>query len=1174
MADGQIVFEISADGKKATAAINDITRELKAAGAKWEDTAEQSSDNMQKSFQKAFNVERVKNWAIAAAKAIGDFAKASIQAASDLEEVQNVVDTTFGDSAGQINSWAQNAIKQFGLTETQAKRFASTMGAMMKSSGVASDDIVKMSEDLSGLAADMASFYNLDFDTAFQKIRSGISGETEPLKQLGINMSVANLNAFALKQGLEKTFEQMTQGEQTMLRYQYIMQATADAQGDFARTSDGFANSQRLLASNIDAIKAKFGEILKGPLAELTTWANDTLSKYITPSSTTVLDTFNDIKMNTEAKLAEIDLVSDKANDLIGVLNDIASAKVDSSNFTQAATDIASGLQTMGIQAVLAKNNKYAETVSGLAASMSEITGTPKGDWETLLKEIGNNLPKANSATAEETTSAFLSAAAIAANKLGGGYPALWKQLVDTLGSESATAMLTMLADAQAGANLGIIADNANKLNASSKSHWEGVLTAISTATGTKFTSNTANAKEKISALAKALSGDSLDTTRAEAFKGLITDLKDNASALTELTGTDETGVIAFLNGLANAANTLDPNNAEGWDVLLTALAQGLTGGLGTEGGNNYFSALSEYFLAMGNDSKEAVDGLKALGYTEEEITQAQEDWLVTVKQLKQTIPGLADVVNDETGEVKGGTEALKEYVEEWRKEQEALVMWSAHYAKQRALAEAEGSIAGYRVAAGGAHKAVERLTKEVETLFGDLYGDLGSEDQATRFNAMIQVANRTGMSIDDVINKVAELETAQTKAEAADAEYQKQVEANAEAVQQLSDEYDYLVDKYGDYEQAAKDAENAAKGSTSAEQEAAEAVQKHADAVKDALLAVQDYAEGVRKATENAVEGVLDTFKQIETPADKTRKELKDLQKKIDNAKKDAKEGLQISYSAKEGEIPTIANMARGLQSQLEYMREYQRLMQEARAKGVSEEILTMLADGSTQSFDYLQALASGVGDIDHLNQIYKDVQDEAKNFTDTLTEQKLSTDETFKSLVDTANKAMEDLDKSEAAKNAAVNTMKGLIDGFTELEPDLKATIADIMTIVGQLSGTFGGFNFNGSNSISFTRSTKSETLHSNANGLNYVPFDNYFSILHEGEAILNAEEAKIWRDFRSGYESTRNVDYDTLGGLMRDNVKAGGNVYLDGQTVGRVISARQGDSYRALERSGWQS
>ena len=128
----------------------------------------------------------------------------------------------------------------------------------------------------------------------------------------------------------------MTQGEQTMLRYQYIMQATADAQGDFARTSDGFANSQRLLQSEFDTLKTKIGNILDGPLAKLTTWANETLDKFINPSSTTVLDTFNSIQLDTEKKLKEIETISNQATDLIAVLGDISSKKVEANVFYNA----------------------------------------------------------------------------------------------------------------------------------------------------------------------------------------------------------------------------------------------------------------------------------------------------------------------------------------------------------------------------------------------------------------------------------------------------------------------------------------------------------------------------------------------------------------------------------------------------------------------------------------------------------------------------------------------------------------------------------------------------------------------------------------------------------------------------------------------------------------------
>lgn len=181
MPDGQVVFEISADGKKAMASINDITNAIEKAGKQWDQAVGNSTQSMESAFTKALDINRVKDWALKAGKAMLDFGMDCINVASDLAEVQNVVDVTFGEGAAQIDSWAKTAQTQFGLTELQAKKFTSTLGAMMKSSGMAGPEIVKMSEDLAGLAADMASFYNLDFETAFQKIRSGISGETEPL---------------------------------------------------------------------------------------------------------------------------------------------------------------------------------------------------------------------------------------------------------------------------------------------------------------------------------------------------------------------------------------------------------------------------------------------------------------------------------------------------------------------------------------------------------------------------------------------------------------------------------------------------------------------------------------------------------------------------------------------------------------------------------------------------------------------------------------------------------------------------------------------------------------------------------------------------------------------------------------------------------------------------------
>lgn len=189
-----------------------------------------------------------------------DFAKGGIDVASDLQEVQNVVDVTFGEKgAAAVEEFAKKAAGSFGISELSAKKFTGTMGAMLKSMNLDDAAVQDMSLALTGLAGDMASFYNLDAEEAFSKLRSGISGETEPLKQLGINMSVANLEAYAMSQGINTAWKEMSAAEQATLRYQYIMQATADAQGDFARTSDSYANQQRILQLNMENLSASIG---------------------------------------------------------------------------------------------------------------------------------------------------------------------------------------------------------------------------------------------------------------------------------------------------------------------------------------------------------------------------------------------------------------------------------------------------------------------------------------------------------------------------------------------------------------------------------------------------------------------------------------------------------------------------------------------------------------------------------------------------------------------------------------------------------------------------------------------------------------------------------------------------------------------------------------------------
>lgn len=212
------------------------------------------------------------------ARKFTDFVKSGVENASNLSEVQNVVSTTFKSSAKEIDKFAKSAAASYGMSELSAKKYSGTMGAMLKSMKIGEKDVTKMSTSMVGLAGDMASFYNLEHDVAFEKIRAGISGETEPLKQLGINMSVANLQSFALEQGITKSYKSMTAAEQATLRYNYLMSATADAQGDFAKTSGSYANQQKILKLNLENIATSVGSKLIPALTQGSTAINGMLS--------------------------------------------------------------------------------------------------------------------------------------------------------------------------------------------------------------------------------------------------------------------------------------------------------------------------------------------------------------------------------------------------------------------------------------------------------------------------------------------------------------------------------------------------------------------------------------------------------------------------------------------------------------------------------------------------------------------------------------------------------------------------------------------------------------------------------------------------------------------------------------------------------------------------------
>ncbi len=187
---------------------------------------------------------------------------AAIVMASDYEESLNKVDVAFGDSAERVKEFAQTTVDSYGIAEGTALDMAALFGDMATSMKIPREEAAEMSERLVGLAGDLASFKNISLDQVGTALKSIFTGETESLKELGVVMTEANLDAFALAEGFGKTTDEMTEAEKVQLRYQYVLSATQNAQGDYARTADGTANSLRTLQESAKELGVAFGQEL------------------------------------------------------------------------------------------------------------------------------------------------------------------------------------------------------------------------------------------------------------------------------------------------------------------------------------------------------------------------------------------------------------------------------------------------------------------------------------------------------------------------------------------------------------------------------------------------------------------------------------------------------------------------------------------------------------------------------------------------------------------------------------------------------------------------------------------------------------------------------------------------------------------------------------------------
>ena len=319
-----------------------------------------------------------------AIQGIIDFGRSAVNLGSQITEVENVVDVAFGSMSDKAYQFASTAKEQFGLSELAAKQYSGTMMAMMKSSGVAQDAASKMSISLAGLAGDIASFYNIDTDTAFQKIRAGISGEIEPLRQLGINLSVANMEAYALSRGITTSYNAMSQAEKVALRYNYLMSATGDVQGDFARTSGTWANQVRLLTLNFQSLSAVIGQGLIAGILPAIKALNALMSKFMQAAN--VFRNFMYVLMGKKLKGSQSGV-----SDIVSNLGGIETAGDDASSGLDDATSSAKKLKKALSVLPFDQLNQLADN-SDNSGTASKSLGSGLGDLADSFAGIQDSL--------------------------------------------------------------------------------------------------------------------------------------------------------------------------------------------------------------------------------------------------------------------------------------------------------------------------------------------------------------------------------------------------------------------------------------------------------------------------------------------------------------------------------------------------------------------------------------------------------------------------------------------------------------------------------------------------------------------------------------------------------------------------------------------------------------
>ena len=771
------------------------------------------------------------------------------------------------------------------------------------------------------------------------------------------------------------------------------MKATADAQGDFSKTSDGFANASRKMETEIETLKTKLGSVLIPVAASIVGEINKILESLTSEGKRTVLDDFADIDLKTEQKIKEIESTKAEANVLVDVLDSIG----------QKAIDDKSKISEMGDAKPSTENlEELTETLEGIESSAEGTKGTIEG--------VLDNVPDAKTSKLQTVD-----------------------QMLESLGMKARN-----------------------------------------------------------------------DQTDIQNITSLAPD------------GSDLNGVKETLGDVETAAGT----------------------------------------------AQEAISGI---ANPTAETAENSALWLATCKQLVETIPGLSEIINTQTGEVKGGTQAIRDYIDAWEQGQKKLALLGALQQKESALDVAKSELSSYELEAAKDYHKLQKAYNEMKDLY-EVWGVGRDTTIASKFEY-----GQYSFLTNDMVDRLNEMADAYMKLkdnyDHSSYAFNEQTEAIAEAEVALAEYREAIEDEYGAIEQSTEVTKQWSDTQV-------EAVQTAVNAFQDALQAVEDYYNAVRESAAADVNKTLSGFNYVKSGDETLFENNKEAAEEYAKTYEDLQTLLGTEIHIKidtDNANKQINDMLAGMKSQIAFIEQYQKDLQTAREKGLSDDIASMLADGSEASAAYLAAIAEADADqIAEINATWDTLTEKKEAFTDTLTEQRLAADEEYDALVEKAKQAAQDLDLSVEMGDNAGKSIQAIADAIKEHIPDIAEQVDAVLAQLARLNDANAKVQAaKSSNNTGVTKPSQNKSYLSYDVGTDYVPYTGLFN-LHEGEAVLTREENRLWQSFKNNQNS---IDYDTLGGVMRDNVHAGGNVYLDGRAVGQVVSQAQGNQYRSLQRSGWQ-